>query len=185
MSVLARSGLTLASFVLRTKEVIGVQTTELVSRLTAAIEPEAAAHGLELVAVEQAGGRGTPVIRVLLDREGGVDLDVIASANEWVTEILDREDPFAKPYTLEVSSPGVDRPLHRREDFTRFSGETVNLKVEVAEKRKSWTGVIESMEGDDVILTVDGERVAVPYETIQKARLKGAVDFGKGREQSS
>ena len=58
-----------------------MHTTELVSRLTAALEPEAAKHGLELVAVEQAGGLGTPVLRVLLDSEGGITLDEVASAN--------------------------------------------------------------------------------------------------------
>jgi len=162
-----------------------MQTTELLARLTAALEPEATAHGFELVAVEQAGGRGTPVLRVLLDREGGPDLDAVASANAWVTEILDAQDPFAHPYTLEVSSPGIDRPLTKHDDFARFVGQTVNLKVQGAEKRKSWTGELVGIEGDDVVLTVDGERVAIPYETIQKARLKGVVDFGKGREQSA
>jgi ribosome maturation factor RimP len=160
-----------------------VQTTALLTRLTAALEPEAAAHGFELVAVEQAGGRGMPVIRVLLDREDGLDLDAIANANGWVSEVIDSEDPFGHPYTLEVSSPGIDRPLTKREDFTRFAGDTVHLKVHSADKRASWTGELVGIEGDDVVLTVDGQRVAIPYETIQKARLKGVVDFGKGREQ--
>ena len=106
-----------------------MQTTELVARLTAALEPEASARGYELVAIEQAGGRGTPVLRVLLDREEGVNLDAIAEASHWVSEILDAEEPFGRPYTLEVSSPGIDRPLTKREDFTRFVGEMINLKV--------------------------------------------------------
>ena len=156
--------------------------TDLAARLAEVIEPEATAHGFELVAVEQAGGRGTPVIRVLLDREGGLDLDAVASANAWVSEILDETDPIHGPYTLEVSSPGVDRPLVKRTDFERFAGETVNLKTHAADKRKSWTGVLVGMEGDDVVLDVDGERVAVAYETITKARLKGVVDFGQGRK---
>ena len=161
-----------------------MQQTELVSRLTQLLEPEALAHGFELIAIEQTGGRGMPVIRVLLDREGGLDLDAIASANAWVTEIMDADDPFQHPYTLEVSSPGIDRPLTKREDFTRFVGQSVSLKVEVEGKRKSWTGELLGMEGDEVVLDVDGQRTCIAYETIQKARLKGVVDFGKGRERS-
>lgn len=151
------------------------------ARLAELLEPHAEEHGFELVAVEQTGGHGTPVIRVMLDRPDGVTLDAVASANEWVSAVLDAEDPFDKPYTLEVSSPGVDRPLVKRADFVRFSGETVNMKVQNAEKRKSWTGVLVGMENDDVIIDVEEQRVLVPYENILKARIKGVVDFGKGR----
>lgn len=175
----------LASFVLWTKVVTGMHTTELLSRLTTALEPEAEAHGFELVAIEQSGGRGMPVLRVLLDREEGLDLDAVASANEWVSAILDAAEPFSHPYMLEVSSPGVDRPLTKPADFTRFAGQTVSIKAHVAEKRSSWTGELVGMQGDDVILTVDGERVAIGLDTIQKARLKGVVDFGRRREQSA
>ena len=63
------------------------------------------------------------------------------------------------------------------------SGEDVHLKVVASEKRKSWHGVLLGMEGDDVVLEVEGERVKIPYETVQKARLKGVVDFGREGEQ--
>jgi ribosome maturation factor RimP len=161
-----------------------VTKTDLIERLTALLEPAATDHGYEFVAVEQAGGKGTPIIRVLLDRDGGLNLDAIAAANTWITEILDAEDPVNGPYTLEVSSPGIDRPLVKRADFDRFVGQDVHLKVVASEKRKSWHGVLLGMEGDDVVLEVEGERVKIPYETVQKARLKGVVDFGREGEQS-
>ena len=154
---------------------------DLIERLTALIEPAAAENGFELVAVETTGGKGMPVIRVLLDCEGGITLDAVASANLWVSEILDAEDPFNGAYTLELSSPGIDRPLTKRADYERFVGENVHLKTTAGEKHKSWHGVLLGMEGDDVVLDVDGQRVKVPYETVQKARLKGDVDFGKER----
>jgi len=158
-----------------------VTKKDVVQRITELLEPTATARGFELVAVEQAGGRGTPVLRVLLDCEGGITLDAVASANEWVSALLDEEDPFNGPYTLEISSPGVDRPLVKREDYARFAGETVNLKVTTGDKRKSWTGVLLGIEGDQIALDVEGERVVVAFDTVQKARLRGVVDFGKGR----
>ncbi len=160
-----------------------MRTTELVTRLTEVLEPEAQARGLELVAVEQAGGKGVPVLRVLLDSEDGINLDAVAAANEWVCAAIDAEAPFSQPYTLEVSSPGIDRPLTKRSDFDRFSGETVNVKAGGDQSRHSWTGTLVGLQGDDVVLTVDEAEVRVPFETIQKARLKGVVDFGKGRGQ--
>ena len=158
-------------------------TTDLAVRLTDLLEPEAQAHGFELVTVEVVGGRGTQVIRVLLEREESTDLDAIGSASRWVSELLDAADPISAPYVLEVSSPGIDRPLVKPADFARFAGETVNMKVLSGQKRSSVSGVLVGIEGDDVIVEVDGDRVCVPYETIQKARLKGVVDFGKGRGQ--
>jgi len=106
-----------------------MQQTELVAKLVDILEPEAEKHGYELVAVEQSGGRHTPVIRVLLDREDGVDLEAITIANRWVTELFDELDPINGPYTLEVSSPGIDRPLRKLSDFDRFAGETVTVKT--------------------------------------------------------
>ena len=155
----------------------------LLTQLTELLEPEASAHGFELVAVEIVGGRGTQVIRVLLERNEGTDLDAIGSASRWVSDLLDQTDPISAPYVLEVSSPGIDRPLIKRSDFSRFAGETVRMKVLRGEKRASVNGVLVGIEGDDVTVDVDGERVCVPYETIQKARLKGVVDFGNGRGQ--
>jgi len=158
-------------------------TTALISQLTELLEPAAESHGFELVAVEIVGGKGTQVVRVLLDRRDGTDIDAISSASHWVSDVLDETDPISAPYVLEVSSPGIDRPLVKRVDFQRFAGETVTMKVLVGEKKTSRKGVLLGIEGDDVILDTDGERVHVPYETIQKARLKGVVDFGKERGQ--
>jgi ribosome maturation factor RimP len=154
---------------------------ELALRVEELLEPEASANGFELVAVEQAGGRHVPVIRVLLDREGGVTIDDLASANEWVSAVLDESDAISGPYTLEVSSPGIDRPLRRPSDYERFAGETATVKVRARDHgRNTWTGKIERVEGDTVVLDVEGESVAVPFNDILKARLKGVVDFGKG-----
>lgn len=154
--------------------------TDIAKAVTELLEPIASANGYELVAVEQSGGRKAMIIRVLLDREGGLDLDAICSANTWVSDAMDEADLISSPYTLEVSSPGVDRPLRTPEHFERFSGETVTIKVKPAPGTRShWTGTLVGLEGDDVVIDVDGEQVRVPFQSVQKARLKGRIDFNR------
>ncbi len=152
--------------------------TDLTRRLIDLLEPAAAERGFELVTVEQAGGRKAPVIRVLLDREEGLDIDAICAANQWVSERIDEVDPISGPYTLEVSSPGIDRPLRTREHFVRFAGETVTIKSKPEPgSRSAWTGTLVGIEGDDVVLDVSGEHERIPFESVQNARLKGVVSF--------
>ncbi|MBI5230771.1 MAG: ribosome maturation factor RimP [Coriobacteriales bacterium] len=157
----------------------------MVTRLIDLLEPEAEKHGFELVTVEQAGGRRTPVIRVLLDREEGIDLEAITAANRWVSELLDAADPIGGPYTLEVSSPGIDRPLRKLSDFDRFAGETVSVKTRGHGGRNAWTGTLVGTSGEDVLLDVNGEELRVSFGDIAKARIKGVVDFSsrKGGDQ--
>lgn len=158
--------------------------TDLARMLTELLEPVAEQHGLELVAVEQAGGRKAPVIRVLLDREGGLDIDAICEANGWVSDAIDAADPIKSPYTLEVSSPGVDRPLRKLSDFERFAGDIVTVKTRPhGAGRSAWTGKLVGIEGEDVLVEVDGETDRIPYADITKARLKGVVSFERGRDE--
>lgn len=151
---------------------------KLANRLIELLEPVAEVNGFELVTVEVSGGRSAPTVRVLLDREDGLDIDAICSANRWVSDVLDDADPIPGSYTLEVSSPGVDRPLRTREQFARFAGETVTVKTAPHKgSRSSWTGVLQGIDGDDVVLDVDGQAVRVPFDSVMKARLKGVVSF--------
>lgn len=156
--------------------------TDIAMRLENLLEPIAEEHGFELVAVEQAGGRHTPIIRVLLDREDGINLDAICEANGWVGEAIEGYEGLSGPFTLEVSSPGIDRPLRKLSDFERFVGEAATVKVRaVGSVRSSWSGVIERVESDVVVLLVDGEETRIPFNDIIKARLKGVVSFNRER----
>lgn len=161
-------------------------TTNLTSRIEALLDPQAALHGFELVAVEQAGTRHAPVIRVLLDKPEGINLDALAEANRWVSEALEEHDPIAGPYTLEVSSPGIDRPLRKIADFERFIGQQAHVRTTPLDGRSSFTGTIVGVSGETVRLEVEGETFEIALSAITKANLKAAVDFTpKEREEEA
>lgn len=146
-------------------------------RIEALLAPAAAREGLELVAVETAGATKAPVVRVLLDREGGLDIDAIVAANHWISELLDAEDPVPSAYTLEVSTPGIDRPLRKLADFERFVGSVAVVKTTPTEGRTKYTGTIVAVEGDIIVLEVDGQTFRIPLAAVAKANVKGEVDF--------
>lgn len=154
---------------------------DICTALIELLEQPASEHGLELVAVEQTGGRKQPVVRVLIDKEGGITLDQVAEASKWIGTLLDETDPVPGTYTLEVSSPGIDRPLRKREHFARFAGEEVVLKTRPIEGRAAWTGTLVGIEGDEVAVDIDGTAFRIAFDDIVKARIKGRVDFGKER----
>ncbi|PKQ29044.1 MAG: ribosome maturation factor [Actinobacteria bacterium HGW-Actinobacteria-10] len=158
----------------------------IVERVIALLEPVAAREGYELVAVEAAGAANTPILRVFLDREGGLDIDSLVAANAWISEALDASDVISSAYTLEVSSPGIDRPLRKLIDFERFAGDTVVLKTTPIEGRHKFTGTIQGVDGEAVVLESDGNTLHIPFGAITKAHLKGQVDFNtKGAEEDS
>lgn len=148
------------------------------NQLLQALLPTAEASGVEIVSVEVVGARKAPTIRVYIDTPGGVSFDELASAQEWVNRIMDELDPFPGAYTLEVSSPGIDRPLRTLEHFQRFAGETAVLILsEPYDGRAKWTGKLAGTDGTDVLLEVDGRTERIAYVTIKKAHVKGQVDF--------
>ena len=141
-------------------------------KLLDALEPTAAASGVEIVTLEIMGSKKAPTIRVF------IDTDELASAQVWINRIMDEIDPFPGAYMLEVSSPGIDRPLRTKEHFARFAGEQVVVKTSSPiDGRSSFTGTLEGVEGDDVIVEVDGSRIAIGYSLIKRAHVVGAVDF--------
>ena len=147
-------------------------------QLLDALSPRAEAEGLEIVTVEVVGAKKAPTIRVFIDTPGGVGFDELASAQAWINAIMDELDPFPGAYSLEVSSPGIDRPLRTLEHFARFAGQTAVVKTSrPLDGRSSFAGAIVSAEGDEVVLDVDGEHVAIPFDGIKRAHLKGTIDF--------
>lgn len=128
--------------------------------------------GCELWGVEcQRSGRFMTV-RLFIDKEGGVSVDDCADVSRQVSAILDVEDPIADKYNLEVSSPGLDRPLFTLPQYERFIGEdiTIHLRIPVSDRRK-WQGKLEKIENDMVTLIVDGQPQIFVFGNIQKANI--------------
>lgn len=147
-------------------------------QLLEALEPRAAAEGIELVTLEVVGAKKSPTIRVYIDTEHGVGFDELSSAQAWMGDLMDEIDPFPGAYTLEVSSPGIDRPLRTREHFERFAGEQCVVKTTgPVNGRSSFSGLLKGVVDNDVVVEIDGEEYAVPYEAIKKANVKGTFEF--------
>jgi ribosome maturation factor RimP len=143
-----------------------------VAGLRGLLEPGIRALGFELVDIEYAPAHGHNVLRVYIDHPDGITVDHCATVSRQVSAALDVEDPIPEAYMLEVSSPGLDRPLVRREDFERYAGETVKVRMhEAVLGRKNFKGTLVGVEGDQVLVDVDKERYSLPIARIERARL--------------
>lgn len=136
------------------------------------LEPSVTAMGYELVELELVGSGGNRTLRLYVDAPGGVTLEDCEAVSDRMEEILDAEDPIPGSYRLEVSSPGINRPLRRLKDYERFRGEKVKLKTfEAIHGQRSFTGELVGLEEENVLVdTPEGRRV-IPWEQIAKARL--------------
>lgn len=136
------------------------------------LEPGVRALGFELVEVEYVRAGGQNVLRVYIDHPDGITVDHCASVSRQVSAALDVEDPIPEAYVLEVSSPGLDRPLVKRADFERYAGETVKVRMlEAVAGRKNFKGTLVGLDGDAVLVEVDRERYSLPMARIERARL--------------
>ena len=140
-------------------------------RLIELLEPAVAAMGLELADIDvHLGRRG--LLRLFIDRPGGVTVDDCQRVSEQVGALLDVEDPLPGSYTLEVSSPGFDRRLRTLAHFERFVGERVRIEMRDAlEGRRNFTGTLTGVESGSALVEVDGEVWRLPLNDIAVARL--------------
>ncbi|WP_386116444.1 ribosome maturation factor RimP [Thiohalocapsa marina] len=130
--------------------------------------------GYELVGVEQVspGGRGA-VLRVYIDHARGITLEDCETVSRQLSSVLDVEDPIAGEYDLEVSSPGLDRPLFDLTHFQRFSGSRANIRLgSKLDGRRRFSGTLAGIDGRNVLLDTDEGRVSLPFDSIDSARLE-------------
>ncbi len=136
------------------------------------IKPVVEALDCELWGIEYFSQGKHSTLRIYIDSESGIGLEECEKVSRQVGSVLDVEDPIAGEYTLEVSSPGVDRPLYTLEQFERYIGERVNVRLRVPfEGRRKFSGVLTGVEGQDVLVAVDNEEYLLPIESIDKANI--------------
>jgi ribosome maturation factor RimP len=154
----------------------------LIGRIAEIIEPVVQAAGFELVHAELLGNRRNAMLRVYIDKPGGVTIDDCALVSGRVGVILDVEDPIPHSYTLEVSSPGIERGLYKKSDYQRFAGHAVKIETwEPVDGRRRLYGELVGLGDDDVVTVCERElkkKVAIPYDQIKKAHL--IFDWKKG-----
>jgi ribosome maturation factor RimP len=137
--------------------------------VASAIEPVLTARGLEVVDVELTGAGRARMLRVVVDRDGGVDLDGLTAATEVIAPLLDGVPQLSGPYTLEVTSPGLERSLRRPDHFRRALGETVVVKTPEPRRHR---GTLTAADETGVVVDVDGESVRLEYDVIMDARTR-------------
>jgi ribosome maturation factor RimP len=137
------------------------------------LAPAVQALGLELLGVEYSAGVSSALLRIYIDAPGRpVNIEDCEAASREVSALLDVHDPIDGNYTLEVSSPGIERPLFRPAHFARFAGEPAKVTVDLPiDGRRRFNGRILRVEGDEIVMEQDGAEVRLPHANITKARL--------------
>jgi ribosome maturation factor RimP len=140
------------------------------------LEPTVEALGFELWGLEYLSQGRHSLLRLYIDGENGITVDDCAAVSSQVGSVLDVEDPITGEYTLEVSSPGMDRLLFKLEQYPAYVGEKVELRLRSAfEGRRKFKGVLKGIEGEDVVIQVDDHEYLLPHSAIEKARVQPDV----------
>lgn len=148
---------------------------DLAARIRAVAEPVVVEHEVELVEVEVRGAHGSRVVQVVADDEDGLDLDRIADLSRVLGDLLDAEDVLDSKYTLEVTSPGVDRPLRTPTNFRRNIGREVRVvrnraAIDRGEKGE-FTGTLDDVDDEGLTLTVGKDTVTVPHDDVDHGKV--------------
>ncbi|HBG45459.1 MAG TPA: ribosome maturation factor RimP [Deltaproteobacteria bacterium] len=152
----------------------GMKPEGVEDRIRQLAQPVADGLGLELVDVSFASEHGRRVLRVYIDKPGGITVHDCEQVSREFSTILDVEDPIPQSYNLEVSSPGLDRPLKTERDFARYAGRRAKIKtMEAIDGRRNFKAVIDEVRDGTVLVTdFDGKKFMIAVSNIEKARLE-------------
>ncbi len=159
--------------ILREKKVPPDPAEKITETVTDIAVPLCESEGMELVHVEYQRERAGLILRIYIDKPGGVTLDDCTVISRQLSDLLDIHFEESAPYNLEVSSPGSDRPLVKIHDFQRFEGQNARIKTtRPIEGRKNFKGILLGVSDEDVVsINVDGKSFMIPHKMIVKARL--------------
>jgi ribosome maturation factor RimP len=146
-----------------------------VKRIWELATPLAEIEGMEIVDIEfrYEGSRAGKVLRFYLDKEGGATVDDLSRVSRELSDLLDARDMIDGAYTLEVSSPGINRPLKKPEHFARFVGKRVRVRTcEMIDGRRSFLGVLREVFADKIALTQGGTSYQIPFSVIEKSNYE-------------
>lgn len=146
-----------------------------VSRVWELAAPLAEKEAMEIIDIElrHEGSRGGRVLRLYLDKEGGPNVDDLSRVSHQLGELLDSENAVEGAYTLEVSSPGINRPLRRREHFSRCIGKRIRVRTrDMIDGRRSFLGILEEVETERITLEQEGVRYQIPFSIIEKSNYE-------------
>lgn len=139
-------------------------------------EPVIAGQGMELVDTEYVKEGAHWYLRLYIDKEGGVDLDDCTEISHRVSEVLDKTDVILTAYMLEVSSPGLERPLKKDADYEKFKGKLIAVHTKKGYQGfEDFTGYLEGLDNGEIVLEYEGSKVRIPKALVDKAHL--ALDF--------
>jgi ribosome maturation factor RimP len=137
------------------------------------LRPVVEGLGYEFWGIEFRSQGHQSLLRLFIDHaENGIGIEDCESVSRQASSVMDVEDPIQTEYTLEVSSPGMDRPLFRLDQYEAFAGHQVQLRLRMAfEGRRKFQGLIKGVEGDDVVVVVDDHEYLLPFDSIEKANI--------------
>ena len=141
-------------------------------KLTEMLRPAVEGVGKKLLGIEYISAGNNSVLRLFIEHENGINVDDCAEVSRQVSAILDVEDPIGPEYNLEVSSPGLDRPLFELAHYQAVIGETITVKLSMPlNGRRKFKGKLEAIEKDTLIIVVDGQDYELVFSNIDKANL--------------
>lgn len=152
--------------------VCGVNVAQAAKELQLLLEPGVEALGFELLGIEHLAQGRHSLLRLYIDGPDGITVDDCERVSHQVSGVLEVEEPIKGQYTLEVSSPGLDRPLFKPEHYQRFIGETIALRLlQPLEGRRKFKGKLVALRGDNVVIEQDGSEIELPLVNIDRAHL--------------